>query len=514
MSETTVIENAGEVFAANPPLNNLPAKRVNYHIGSGRGRELPLGSIATYRDYTWVYTKFVTALPTMDVVLKKLNAGVETYKELLYDAHITSCVQSRKSGVLSMKWSINRGGNKTAEVDFITKIFDSLNMYQIWNEMLDAPMFGCKLMEILWQIKNGYLVPVGIQGKPQEWFFFDTNGIARFRKKLDPEGVPLPANKFMIVAHNATYENPAGDAILSKCYWPWFFKRDTLKQWAIFSEKYGMPYLVGKVPIGASIDEVDALAASLEELRDDAVIVIEDDKDAKTLDATQSSSPAIFENMIHFMNSEMSKAILSQTLTTEQWGTGGSYAMSQTHFEVRDDIVQSDKRLVEYWMNKLIELIVQYNFGELAEMPKFEIYREADVDLNLATRDKTLADTKQIKYTKAYFKRAYGFADDEIEVIDPTIPQQLPPAPAPFADDNTQHRHDVAGKVNAIALEDFVTTTQEIMQPVLDMFKENLSIDEIHSKVQTIFPDLPLDDIEKILADAIIMNDIAGKIGA
>ena len=45
------------------------------------------------------------------------------------------------------------------------------------------------------------------------------------------------------------------------------------------------------------------------------------------------------------MNSEISKAVLGQTLTTEI-GSTGSYAAANTHMAVRQDIIDADKNLL------------------------------------------------------------------------------------------------------------------------------------------------------------------------
>ena len=51
-------------------------------------------------------------LPDPDIVLRKQGKDIRIYKELLCDPHVFACTQSRKSGVLSLNWEINRGLDK------------------------------------------------------------------------------------------------------------------------------------------------------------------------------------------------------------------------------------------------------------------------------------------------------------------------------------------------------------------------------------------------------------------
>jgi hypothetical protein len=80
-------------------------------------------------------------LPNPDVILDSNNETQEAYRKLMYDAHVASCIQSRKSGVLSLEWDIDLGGDESAETKFIKEIFDNLDLRKIMSEMLDAPSF-------------------------------------------------------------------------------------------------------------------------------------------------------------------------------------------------------------------------------------------------------------------------------------------------------------------------------------------------------------------------------------
>ena len=115
----------------------------------------------------------------------------------------------------------------------------------------------------------------------------------------------------------------------------------------------------------------------------------------------------------------ISKAILGQTLTTEI-GSTGSYAASNTHMQVRQDIVDSDKKLVEGVINQLIQWFYEINFAN-AEVPVFELYEPEDVDLTLAQRDKILSDTG-VKLTKEYFIKNYGLEDEDFDIREDIIP--------------------------------------------------------------------------------------------
>lgn len=461
-------------------------------------RPYPLGVIATRQAF--LFSALNELLPNPDVILQKNNETLETYKNFLYDAHVSSCVQSRKAGVLSLNWEINRGGTKSTESEFIEEIFNSLNLRQIISEMLDAPLFGFKPIEIYWNEAEGKIVPKELKGKPSWWFEFDSINMLRFKDRNKPNGVLLPNKKFLLLQHNATYDNPYGESILAKCYYPVIFKKGGMKLWSVFTQKYGMPFLHGKIGLGKGQEEAYELFNVLEKLQQDGIAVTEEEVNIEIIESSKTSSADVYKNLLHFCNAEISKAILSQTLTTEQ-GDTGSYAMSQTHLQVRKDVVDADKQLVEYWLNKLIEWIIEFNFESVSEIPRFVMYEEQDVDMSLAQRDQTLSSTGQVKFTKEYFKRNYGFKDDEIEIsFEQTKPQ--------FSES------DIISEKSAFDIAQFDELTQSVLKPILEMINESKSYNEIQDKIIEMFPELDTTILEDYLAKGILLATGSGIISA
>lgn len=396
-------------------------------------------------------------LPDPDTVLKKQGKDVAVYKDLLCDPHVFACVQSRRAGILSLEWEINRGVDNDKNSDVIVDLFKKLDIYRLMNDILDATLFGFQPIEILWGKVNNLVLPIELKAKPVDWFCFDEENILKFRTKTNYYGEDLPDKKFLCPQSNPSYENPYGERTLSRVFWPVTFKKGGLKFWVIFTEKYGMPHLIGKHPRGASKEETDSLADLLEDMVQDAVAVIPDDSSVEIQEANKSSSADIFEKLIDKMNSEISKAILGQTLTTEL-GATGSYAATESHMKVRKDIIDADKKLVEKTINQLIQWIYAINFGN-QDVPVFEMYEIEDVDLNLAQRDKILADTG-VKFTKGYFIKTYGLEDGDLEIKEETTPQTQFSQFSGFSVGRSRANSERASKLE----QDVTTATTRIIQ--------------------------------------------------
>jgi phage gp29-like protein len=113
--------------------------------------------------------------------------------------------------------------------------------------------------------------------------------------------------------------------------------------------------------------------------------------------------------MINHCNSEISKTLLSETLTTEI--DSGSFAAAQTHFRVRKEVVISDSKIVENSINKLISYAVKINFN-INKFPKFQFVINDSDNLTKIERDIKLVQSG-VKFTKDYWMKTYGLSDSD-----------------------------------------------------------------------------------------------------
>ena len=445
-------------------------------------------------------------LPDPDIVLRKQGKDIKIYRELLCDPHVTACVQSRKAGVLSLEWEIARGINKDKNIELLSNLLKKLDIYKLINDILDSVLWGFQPIEVIWEKSGNLILPTELKAKPTEWFCYDADNNLRFKTKQNYFGELLPPKKFLCPQYNASYDNPYGDRILSKVFWQVVFKKGGLKFWTIFTEKYGMPHIIGKHPRGASQEETNALADMLERMVQDAIAVIPDDSSVELKEANKSSSAEIYEKLIDKMNSEISKAIIGQTLTTEI-GNTGSYAASNTHFQVRQDIIDSDKKLVEKTINQLLRWIYELNFSTEI-VPEFELYEEEDIDLDLAQRDKTLSESG-VKFTKKYFIKNYGLDEEDFDITQ--LQQTTQPVFSQFKEqENFQGQRQVDELFDLISNKELQNQSEKILSPIIEMIMNGNSYSEIKEALKD--ENLNTKDFEKVLQKALFLCEAEGRL--
>lgn len=142
-------------------------------------------------------------LPDPDIVLRKQGKDMRIYKELLCDPHVFACTQSRKAGVLSLDWDINRGLDKDENAQAIEDLLKKLDIHKLINDILEATLYGFQPLEINWKReKSGKILPASIVAKPPEWFCFDDENNLKFRTKENYYGEIVPPKKFLLAQNN------------------------------------------------------------------------------------------------------------------------------------------------------------------------------------------------------------------------------------------------------------------------------------------------------------------------
>lgn len=476
--------------------------------------------IATRQNFDKIVS-YWNMLPDPDPILRKINKDISTYRELMTDPHLFSTIQQRKSGVLSLNWELQQQDSAQSEFEFVNSILNNINLENLIDQILNTPLFGFTVFEIIWKKDGSYLIPDRIDEKPQEWFFFDQYNNLNYKKKFNPnlgtnDGEIVNPLKFILVQHKPTYSNPYGERVLSRCFWPVTFKRGGLKFWITFTEKYGNPFLVGKLPRGSAQTDIDNLLTSLENMIQDAVAVIPDDSSIDIKEAQRSSSVEVFKELMNFMNSEISKAILTQTLTTEVQDTG-TYAASKTMSDMLANIQQADQRLVERAVNKIVDLIYQVNFNS-TNKPKFILYADEDVDKLLAERDQILVNTG-IKFTKDYYIRNYNLLPEDFEIVANASGIGKDAGTPSFAEKN-----NVGTK---LALSDEKILTDEIvnqlpdkllqlqiestLKPVLSLIEKGESYETIMEELAKTYPAMSTNQLEELLTKLLFISEITGR---
>lgn len=363
------------------------------------------------------FVRLMRTLPDPDPVLRKMGRGITALQELLTDSHLESVWSVRCSAASGAEWFMAAGADGKREqeaADAFAEQLSALDVPLIIEEMMNAVAYGYSPLEVLWELDGVRWGIGGIVGKPPQWFEFDQDNRLVFR--TGAVGIEeIPENRFLLVRHRPSYANPYGDKVFSKCFWPVTFKKNGFRWWTVFVEKYGGAFMYGKYPNNAGEEYKAELLGALEKMISDAVAIAPEGADI-TIEAlaNKGSVSSVHAEYIAMANSEISKAVLGQTLTTEV-GDKGSYAASKTHNMVREDLAAADRRRIAAAFNRLASVFTFYNFGAEVVPPVFSFVKDEDLQPARAKRD---VDLYSIGWRpkKSYIAREYGIPEDDFDL--------------------------------------------------------------------------------------------------
>lgn len=374
--------------------------------------------------FYWELDGWLNTLPDPDPVLAKRGDDASILRNLSADDQVTTAMLSRKNRVLNCPHLTFRAGaqegkspDKDSQAVFerFQQDLERANLRSIISAMLDAPFYGNTPLELIWRFSGDWWHLIDIISRPYHWFRYDSANRPVFVGELGifcSQPVELPAGKFVFAQHHATYDNPYGMRLLSRCLWPVSFKRGGLSFYARFVERHGMPWVVGEAPSQATKPEKREMAQNLSRMVQDAVAVIPHGSNVKLESAGQTQGE-IHEKFLSRQDKAISKILMGQTLTVEMEGKN-SQAAAQTHQEVAESLADSDKAMVCDAWNEIAWLYCQVNAapGTLAPVAAYD---EPD-DLNSqADLDRKLTEIG-VQFMEEHFTEVYGLKKGEFTV--------------------------------------------------------------------------------------------------
>jgi phage gp29-like protein len=156
--------------------------------------------------------------------------------------------------------------------------------------------------------------------------------------------------------------------------WSYLFKNYVLKDWVTFAEVFGQPLRLGKYGAGATEADKHALLSAVANIGTDAAAIVPDSMLIEFVQARQTGTSELYERFCEYLDRQVSKAVLGQTLTTEVPRNTGSRAAAQVHDSVRRDILAADaRRLGETLTRDLVKPLVDLNSGPQTRYPRLDL---------------------------------------------------------------------------------------------------------------------------------------------
>ena len=356
----------------------------------------------------------LSRLPDPDLVIDQLGMSRADLRKLETDDEISAALETRREAVIATPWRL-----EPAEGEPVQWLHDTLapHLEALLRGAWTALPYGYSVQEVVYRpdpVRGARGIGLErVVDKPLEWFEPRRDGSLWYTPPTGlGSGVPVPVDtqvKFLLTRRSPTYRNPYGEALLSRCYWPWFFRHNGWRFWMRFIERFAEPLLLGQV------FDPQGFIAAMRAMGLEAVVGVGKEE---AIQAITPGTAGEFEKLELALSRRIQKLILGQTLTSEV-GKSGSYAAAQVHNEVRQDKRNADLRLVSGTVQHLVEALWALN-ALPGPAPRFVLADDTGLETARAERDAKLLPVliaSGLTLTQDYYLDNYDYAQSHLSQV-------------------------------------------------------------------------------------------------
>jgi phage gp29-like protein len=399
-------------------------------------------------------------------------------------------------------------------------------------DLTDAFGKGYSAIEIVWGEKDGMWRPAAYKWRDPKYFTFDFVSRSELRLAVlgTIDGVALPPAKFIVHAPKLKSGIPIRGGFARLAAWAWMFKTYTLKDWMAFLDVFGMPIRVGKYHPAATAEDRRKLLTAVSQIAVDAAAIIPESMAIEFIEA-KGFADKPFENMARFMDEQLSKVVLGQTMSTD--GHAGGLAQAKIHNLVRADIKEDDADQVAATINRdLVGPFCELNFGADAIKPYaiFPVAEPEDVAALTNSLGVLVPLGLKVSMREAREKIGFGEPDADEELLaapaadkgtqKPLNPAQLDRAwnrAAPLAlnaeDGGSKVALEEVEDIAAAGAEDWAPQISPIVAKVLASAKAARSYEEFQAALDKLAAEIDADPLARRLAAAGLKARALGDLG-
>lgn len=281
----------------------------------------------------------------------------DIYNDVNLDAHLSGCVKQREGFVMARSFKlVDASGNEDGQA---LHYFDQAWFKQLCRLVLESVYWGYSLIELgdLTTDGDGCVCYDGVKLIPRKHVISEYGRVITdlgqdWRTGIDYRQPPF--SDWLIEAGQ-----PDDLGLYQKAAMHTIPKKNMLAFWDTFGEIFGMPMRIAKTTSRDQKD-IDMLSDMLQKSGASLSMVAPLDTEIEFVESAKGDAFNVYDKRIDRCNSEISKLVIGQTMTIED---GSSLSQSQTHLQVFENLVESDRDMLrDVVNNRLIPRMVNHGF--------------------------------------------------------------------------------------------------------------------------------------------------------
>lgn len=282
---------------------------------------------------------------------------LDIYRDAMVDSHLSGCIQQRVGFVMSRSFKlVNEKGDAD---DNALHLLDQAWFKDLCRYCLEANWYGHSLIELGDVIQDGDGCPTfsGVRLIPRRHVIPEYHRVVTHVGYTWQNGIDYrerPWADWLI-----EMGQPDDLGLLLKAAMHTIPKKHAMVFWDNFAEIFGMPWRIAKTST-RDPKEYQSLQDMVFNGGRAMGAVVGMETDIQFIESGKGDAFNVYDKRIDRANSEISKLVIGQTMTIED---GSSLSQSQTHLQVFENLVESDRdKLRDMANNKLLPLMVLHGF--------------------------------------------------------------------------------------------------------------------------------------------------------
>jgi phage gp29-like protein len=480
------------------------APKLHQEIAStGDGRDITKGFISGLQQ-------------PYDPLVRSRGNDLRLYEQVYSDWQVKACFSQRQLAVVAKEWTVQPGGERRIDqkaAEHLEQQLKRVGWDRITACMLFGVFYGFAVAELVYGRDDQYITLEAIKVRNRRRFRYDAEGALRL---LTPgnwqQGEACPSPYFWHFCTGADNDDePYGLGLAHWLYWPAFFKRNGLKFWLIFLEKFGMPTAVGKYQQDATEPERKKLLEATRAIQTDSGIIMPDGMMLELIEAGRSGT-ADYQALQEAMDAAIAKVTIGQTASSQ--GTAGRLGNDDLQGDVRLDLIKADADLIcESFNLGPARWLTAWNFPGAEPPVVFRQVEQAEDMQSRASRDETVLRMSGFKPTRGYIQETYEIElEEEVEpapaLADPQEQEQASAQAASFAESGPPA--DPAEAMTPQLGEDLQPAIEDWQQQLRALLDQASSPEDLRERLLELAPQLSLDQYSEAMATALEAAEMAG----
>ena len=365
-------------------------------IAALREETAPIGSVYG-RPPFYNHIAFGTDPGRLAAILKAADMGNSFEWQILAEeieelhTHYQAVLSKRKRGAAQLPINVltaeKMGKAGEIHADFLREWLSGGLLERSLYDVCDAIGKGFSVHEIIWDTSPTAIVPEDLRFIETKFFEVSwQDGQTIWLRDSGSSGVnpgfrSLAPHKFLVHRHPIKSGVVTRSSLTRAVAWVWMYSTYTQRDWAVFTQAYGLPIRLGRYGPEASQSDKNVLWRAVSSIAGDVAAIIPKSMEIEFVTGSdRSRGHELYQQRADWHNFEVSKLVLGSTASTD--AIRGSRAVASEHREVEKDAQRYDAaKLSATVTRQLAQTMIALNFGPQDAYPVIKIGQPDSTEL-------------------------------------------------------------------------------------------------------------------------------------